>query len=75
MPVERRVLEEVYQAAENKPVLLGSGTKSETLANYASFISGAIVGTALKRDGKVENEVDVERVKTMVKAFNAVCKH
>ena len=75
MPVERRVLEEVYQTAENKPVLLGSGTKSETLANYASFISGAIVGTALKRDGKVENEVDVERVKTMVKAFNAVCKH
>lgn len=75
MPVERRVLEEVYHAAENKPVLLGSGTKSETLANYASFIQGAIVGTSIKRDGKVENEVDAERVRALVKTFESVCKH
>lgn len=74
MPVDRKILEEVCKAADNKPVLLGSGTKSETLANYASFISGAIVGTSLKRDGIVANEVDPERVKTMAKAFNAVCK-
>lgn len=74
-PVDRRTLEEVYQAAGGMPVLLGSGTKSDTLPNYASFIRGAIVGTALKRDGLVSNEVDVERVRRMVKAFDGVCKN
>lgn len=73
-PVDRRTLEEVCRAADGMPVLLGSGTKAETLPNYAAFIKGAIVGTALKVDGKVSNPVDVERVKRMVKAFDSVCK-
>ncbi len=73
-PVDRRTLEEVFHAADGAPVLLGSGTKAETLPNYASFIKGAIVGTALKVDGKVHNPVDIERVRRMVKAFDAVCK-
>ncbi len=73
-PVERRTLEEVFRAADGRPVLLGSGTKAETLPNYASFIKGAIVGTALKVDGRVSNAVDVERVRRMVKAFDSVCR-
>ncbi len=73
-PVDRRRLEEVCKAADGHPVLLGSGTKPETLPNYASFIKGAIVGTALKVDGNIANPVDVERVKRMVKAFESVCK-
>jgi membrane complex biogenesis BtpA family protein len=73
-PVDRRTLEEVHRAADGRPVLRGSGTKAETMANYASFIKGAIVGTALKVDGKVHNPVDVERVKKMVKTFETVCK-
>ena len=73
-PVDRRILEEVYRAADGKTVLLGSGTKAETMANYASFIKGAIVGTALKKDGIISNPVDVERVKKIVKSFESVCK-
>ena len=73
-PVDRRTLEDVFRAADGMPVLLGSGTKPETLPNYASFIKGAIVGTALKVNGKVQNPVDIERVKKLVKSFDAVCK-
>lgn len=73
-PVDRRTLEDVFRAADGKPVLIGSGTKPETIANYASFIRGAIVGTALKFDGKVANPVDVDRVKKMVKSFDLICK-
>ncbi len=73
-PVDRRTLEEVFRASDSRPVLLGSGTKAETLANYASFIKGAIVGTALKVDGIVSNPVDVERVRKMVKSFDSICK-
>lgn len=73
-PVDRRTLEEVAKAADGRSVLIGSGTKPEALPNYATFIKGAIVGTALKVDGKVSQPVDVERVKKMVKAFDAVVK-
>ena len=73
-PVDRRTLEEVFRASDGRPVLLGSGTRAETLANYASFIKGAIVGTALKVDGVVSKPVDVERVRKMVKSFDSICK-
>lgn len=73
-PVDRRVLEDVCKAADGKPVLLGSGTKAETLANYCSFIKGAIVGTSLKIDGKVHNPVDPERVKRMHDAIHSLVK-
>ena len=71
-PVDRRQLEEVSRAADGRPVLLGSGTKPETMPNYASFVKGAIVGTALKVDGIVSNPIDVERVKRMVKTFDTL---
>lgn len=73
-PVDRRVLEEVYKAAEGRPILLGSGTKVETLANYSTFIKGAIVGTSLKVDGKVANPVDPARVKRMADALHTLVK-
>lgn len=73
-PVDRRVLEEVYKAADGAPVLLGSGTKVETLANYCTFIKGAIVGTSLKVDGKVANPVDAARVKRMADAIHSLVK-
>ena len=73
-PVDRKTLEEVARAADGRPVLIGSGTKPETLPNYATFIKGAIVGTSLKKDGLVSNPVDVERVKKMVKVFDSLVK-
>ena len=73
-PVDRKTLEEVARAADGRPVLIGSGTKPEALPNYAMFIKGAIVGTALKVDGLVSNPVDTERVKKMVKAFDTIVK-
>lgn len=72
--VERSVLEEVYEAANGAPILLGSGTMPETLGNYAAFINGAIVGTYLKFDTRVEKPVDVERVKVMATAIKAMCR-
>lgn len=74
-PVDRRLLEEVSQAAAGAPVLLGSGTRAESLANYGSFISGAIVGTSIKRDGVVTNEVELSRVQKLVKAYDVIVKN
>ena len=74
MPVDRKTLEEVFHAAESKPVLMGSGTKIDTLPIYAPFIQGAIVGTSLKFNAQIENHVDIDRVKNLVTTFKQLVK-
>jgi len=49
------------------PVLVGSGTTYESLPDLWRHADGFIVGTWLKRDGKVENEVSPERARRLVK--------
>ncbi len=67
-------LEKVKRAKElaKRPVLLGSGTTQENIAEFLRYADGAIVGTALKVDGIAENPVDVERVKQYMEAVRAV---
>jgi membrane complex biogenesis BtpA family protein len=50
------------------PVLLNTGAKSATIAQYLKFADGCIVGSDLKRDGYTWNEVDSERVKRFIDA-------
>lgn len=49
------------------PVLIGSGLNMNNAARLLEAADGAIVGTALKRDGKVENPVDPDRVAALVR--------
>jgi len=57
-------------AAQEKPVLIGSGVSPENIGQLAQSAAGFIVGTALKRDARIENEVDVERVAQMRRALD-----
>ena len=50
------------------PVLLNTGAKAATIAQYLKFADGCIVGSDLKRDGYTWNEVDPERVKRFIDA-------
>lgn len=50
------------------PVLLNTGARAETIAEFFRFADGCIVGSSLKRDGYTWNEVDPERVKRFVDA-------
>jgi len=64
-------LEKVRRAKElagHCPVLLGSGTNEENIADFLRYADGAIVGTSLKVDGIGENPVDVERVRRYMAA-------
>jgi len=55
-------------ASRDVPVFLGSGVTAENAADLLSRADGAIVGTALKRDGVTTNPVDRERAETVVAA-------
>jgi hypothetical protein len=63
---DRGLVERARAAAgERRLLLLGSGVTPETAPALAPLADGAIVGTWLKRDGRVANPVDPERVRAL----------
>ncbi|HJR03152.1 MAG TPA: BtpA/SgcQ family protein, partial [Methylomirabilota bacterium] len=61
-------LKRVRGAVPEAPLLVGSGTSPETVGELLSVADAVIVGTAMKRDGRLSNPVDVERVRRLVAA-------
>ncbi len=55
-------------ASRDVPVFLGSGVTADNAADLLARADGAIVGTALKRDGVTTNPVDRERAEAVVGA-------
>ena len=64
-------VERVRSACPNAKVLLGSGVKVDNVKDYLRFADGVIVGSSLKKDGKLANPVDPKRVAALVKAMRA----
>jgi uncharacterized protein len=50
------------------PVLLNTGAKLATIAQYLKYADGCVVGSDLKRDGYTWNEVEPDRVKRFIDA-------
>ena len=67
-PVSVDVLRAVRAAARGATVVLGSGMTPDR-RQLAAFADAAIVGTWLKRDGKVSAPVDAERVRRLAGAL------
>jgi len=65
-------LREAREAAGGTPVLVGSGLTVENVAALLPLADGAIVGTALERDGRTAEPVDPARVARMRQAFDAL---
>lgn len=71
---EETPMEEVKRvsaAVPSTPLLVGSGVTPDTIRTLLSVADGAIVGTFLKRDGKLANPVDPDRVRRLVEAARA----
>ena len=58
----------VREGAPEAPVLIASGITDRTVGRALREAHGAIVGTWLKRDGRVGNPVDPARVRALVAA-------
>ena len=59
-------------AAGERPILVGSGVTAENAKDLLRLADGAIVGTYLKRGGKLREPVDVERVRRLAEVFREV---
>jgi len=58
----------VREALSDAPILIGSGLTEANAGTFADA-DGAIVGTSIKIDGRVDAPVDPDRVKRLVAAF------
>ena len=58
-------IEKVREAKRlaTRPLLIGSGTNTENVVEFLQYADGIIVGSSLKKDGVMENPVDIERVR------------
>jgi membrane complex biogenesis BtpA family protein len=70
-PVNLELLERVRSACEGRPVVIGSGLNPDNAAELLPLAEAAIVGTWIKRDGRVRNPVDFDRVRALVEACKA----
>lgn len=55
--------------ATDAPLLVGSGMDVSNAAAFRPLVDGAIVGTSLKEQGKIDRRVDPRRVEEIVRAF------
>ena len=62
-------VERVRRACPKAKLLLGSGVNAENVKSYLRFADGVIVGSSLKRGGKLANPVDPRRVAALAKAM------
>lgn len=61
-PTDPSDARDVKQAAGGAPVFIGSGVTADTIEQYLPHCDGLIIGSAFKRDGRVQEPVDVARV-------------
>ena len=62
-------VERVHRACPKTKLLLGSGINVKNVKEYLRFADGVIVGSSLKRGGKLASPVDPKRVAALVKAM------
>ena len=62
-------MERVHRACPKTKLLVGSGVNVKNVKDYLRFADGVIVGSSLKRGGKLARPVDPKRVAALVKAM------
>ncbi|MDR3612963.1 MAG: BtpA/SgcQ family protein [Candidatus Obscuribacterales bacterium] len=65
-------LENVRDALPNTPIFVGSGASKKNVKSLLRYADGVIVASSLKRQGILENPVDVEQVRALI---NIVKEH
>jgi|GEM_PF-49328 len=65
-PASLEVVSQIKTINAEVPVLVSTGVKMSSVAEQLSVADGAIVGSALKKDGNLWNHVDVDRVRSFM---------
>jgi membrane complex biogenesis BtpA family protein len=71
LPTDTDDVRRVREACPKARILVGSGVTCENVNQFGRWVDGFIIGTHLKRGGRVENAVDKQRVEKMAMAIAA----
>jgi predicted TIM-barrel enzyme len=63
---------EPIRNAVSIPILIGSGLSYDNLETLLPMVNGAIVGSSFKKDGKLTNAIDAERVKKFMDKVRSI---
>lgn len=63
--------ETVRGICPDAPLLIGSGFNVDNAREFLPWINGAIVGSSLKKNGRIGNPVDPTRVRALARAMQA----
>jgi membrane complex biogenesis BtpA family protein len=74
LTTDRADVAAVRASSPRAKILLGSGVTLENLKDYLSLADGFIVGSSLKKDGKLYAPVDWKRVAKLARALNRAAK-
>lgn len=66
------VLERVKNAIPDTAVFANTGCKVNTIENIFRIADGAVVGTTFKKNGKFENQVELDRVKEFMDKVRSI---
>ncbi|HZQ08527.1 MAG TPA: BtpA/SgcQ family protein [Anaerolineae bacterium] len=63
------------QGAPDAPILIGSGVTAENVNDFLPYVDGVLVGTFLKVEARVENPVELARVRDLVNCVRNFTPH
>jgi membrane complex biogenesis BtpA family protein len=73
-PTDVEDVRTVREACPSVPLYLGSGVTADNVRDYASLADGFIVGSSLKRGGRLQAPVEIRRVAALAKAISGASR-
>jgi len=68
LPPEASALAKVKKLFPDTPLMLGSGGRVDNIKELLTIADGVIIGTSIKKDGILWNQVDADRANAFVRA-------
>lgn len=68
LPPEASTLAQTKEQFPDYPLILGSGGNPDNIKELLQYADGVIIGTNIKKDGYLYNEVDYDRAKRFIEA-------
>lgn len=68
LPPELETFAKIKMKFPESPLILGSGANKSNIQDLLKYADGVIVGTTIKRDGYLYNEIDYQRAKEFIEA-------
>ena len=62
-------VKKVKELCGSVPLLIGSGVNKKNISDYLEYAQGVIVGSSLKKDGLLDNNVDSKKVKELINSI------